>query len=65
MTIFTLAKQAPYVANSQWFADVVGKPLAEVATTLPPEVVQAAEEQGQMLDLWETAVSLLHELEEM
>ncbi|MCB8985823.1 MAG: AAA family ATPase [Ardenticatenaceae bacterium] len=62
LTIFALAKQEPFVANAQWFADVVGVPLAAVAAALPADTVAAAEARASELDKWETAVSLLQEL---
>jgi hypothetical protein len=62
VTVFALASSYPYVANSRWFEDVVGKHIAAVATTLPPEVVAAAQERGRARDLWATAEELLVEL---
>ena len=60
--IYALASHDPYVANSRWYEDVVGKHIAAAATTLPPEVVAAAHERGRERDLWETAADLLVEL---
>ena len=34
------------------------------AAMLPPDVVAAAKERGQSLDLWETVSALLHELQQ-
>jgi hypothetical protein len=61
--IYALASRYPYVANSHWFEDVVGKHITAVAATLPPEVVGAAQERGRARDLWETAQELLEELD--
>jgi predicted ATPase/DNA-binding CsgD family transcriptional regulator len=60
--IWQLARTQPLVAHSTWFADVVGRELASLAVSLPPEVVEAAGERGRALDLWATAESLLAEL---
>jgi predicted ATPase/DNA-binding SARP family transcriptional activator len=61
--IWALAKRHPFVANSKWFEDVVGRELEDLAATLPPELAKAARERGQALDLWETVEALLGELE--
>ena len=53
--LYALAKSYPFVANSRWFEDVVGRHIAAVAASLPPEVVTAATERGKARDL-ETAV---------
>ena len=49
--LYALASRYPYVANSRWFEDVVGRQIAAVAETLPPEVVVAAQERGKARDL--------------
>ena len=46
-------------ASSIYFEDLAGRKIAVLATTLPPEVVAAAEERGRQRDLWETAEKLL------
>jgi hypothetical protein len=60
--LYALASRYGFVANSRWFEDVVGKQIADVAATLPPEVVTAAQERGRARDLRETAQELLEEL---
>ncbi|MCB0112182.1 MAG: hypothetical protein KDE53_39940, partial [Caldilineaceae bacterium] len=62
--LYSLALQYPYVANSVWFDDVVGKPIQAVAETLPPEVVAAAQERGRKRDFWETAAELFAQFSE-
>jgi tetratricopeptide (TPR) repeat protein len=52
----------PWHANSRWFEEVVGKHITAVATTLPKDVVSAAEERGRSMDPWATAEELLAEL---
>jgi predicted ATPase len=42
-----------------FFEDLAGRHIAEVAATLPPEVVAAAEARGRARDLWQTAEELL------
>lgn len=59
ITLYALAQQQPFIANSRWFADVVGKRITAVAAHLSPEAIAAAKARGQTMDLWETADSLL------
>lgn len=61
--LYALASRYPFVANSRWFEDVVGKPIASAAAALPPEVVATAQERGRARDLWETAEELLQVLQ--
>jgi predicted ATPase len=60
--LYALASRYPHVANSRWVEDVAGKHIAAAATTLPPEVVAAAQERGRARDLWATVEELLAEL---
>jgi tetratricopeptide (TPR) repeat protein len=63
VALYTLASGYPFVANSCWYEDVVGKPIAAAAAaTLPLEVVAAAQERGRAMDLEATARQLLAEL---
>ena len=62
--IYALAARYPYVANSCFWEDAVGKHIAAPAATLPPEVVAAAQERGRARDLWTTVEELLAELGE-
>ena len=50
-------------AKTAWFTAVVGRFVAEAAATLPQDVVLSVEARGRGLDLRETAVLLLEELE--
>ena len=61
--LYALASRYPHVANSRWYEDVAGKHIAAAATTLPPEVVAAAQERGRARDLEATVKELLAELE--
>jgi tetratricopeptide (TPR) repeat protein len=62
--LYALACRQPYVANSRWFDDVVGKQIAAVAASLPPVAAAAAREWGRSRDLWDTVAELLAELGE-
>ena len=62
--MYALASCHPFVANSQWFADVAGKHIAAVAATLPPDTVAAAQERGRAQDLEAVVAELLIELRE-
>jgi tetratricopeptide (TPR) repeat protein len=63
--LYALASRYPLIASSQWYEDVVGRHIAAVATTLPPDVVAVAQERGRARDLWETVEELLVELEDV
>jgi len=58
LELYTVAQQHPFVANSRWFADVVGKRVTAVAQNLSPATVAAAQARGSALDMWETAESI-------
>jgi tetratricopeptide (TPR) repeat protein len=61
--LYEMACQHPFVANSHWYKDVVGKRLGEMAKGLSPEVVEAARQRGKERDPGETARELLAEFE--
>jgi hypothetical protein len=61
--LYALASCYPFVPNSRLAEDIVGRHIAAVATTLPPETVAAARERGRTRDLWATMEELLEELE--
>ncbi|MEM7129461.1 MAG: BTAD domain-containing putative transcriptional regulator [Chloroflexota bacterium] len=52
--LYALAQRYPYIANSRWFADVIGIEIAKAAELLAPEVILAARERGSKRDLWKT-----------
>ena len=64
MEVYALALRYPHIANSRWFQDVFGPPMAAAADSLPQEVVQAAQARGRARDLAATVRELLAELEE-
>ena len=61
--VHALATRYPFIANSRWYRDVFGPPIAAAAGSLSPEVVQAAREHGLARDLHATLRELLAELE--
>jgi hypothetical protein len=63
--VYALAERYPYVSNSRFWEDVVGKHVAAAAATLPAEIVAAAQERGRARELWATVEGLLAKLKEM
>jgi len=63
--VYALAERYPYVSNSRFWQDVVGKRVAAAAASLSAEVVAAAQERGRARNLWATVEELLGELEQM
>lgn len=61
--LYAFASNYRYVADSQWFYDVVGRHIEEAAALLSPEVATAAREHGRKLDPHEITKELLIELE--
>jgi tetratricopeptide (TPR) repeat protein len=60
--LYALASRHPRVANSRWFEHIAGRHIADVAATLPPDVVAAAQERGKARNLEATVAELLAEL---
>jgi hypothetical protein len=58
-----LASRYPYVGNSCYQEDTIGRHVV-AAATLPPEVVAAAQERGRARELDATVAELLVELGE-
>lgn len=61
--VYALALRYPFISRAHFYQDVAGKPVSAVATTLPHEVVQAAQDRGRAQDPWTTVKNLLSELE--
>ena len=57
--LYSLISRYDFVANSKWFEDIFGKQIAAMAVNLTPEIIQAAQERAQSLDVWQTAHALL------
>jgi hypothetical protein len=62
--LYALCTRYPLVANSRWFEDVVGQPIAAAAAALPPDDVAAARERGRARELDATVKELLVQLED-
>jgi predicted ATPase len=60
--LYALASRYPLVAESHWFADVVGNQIAAAADTLPADRVAILQARGQARDLEATIAELLSEL---
>jgi predicted ATPase/DNA-binding SARP family transcriptional activator len=60
--VYALAARHPFVANSRWFEDVVGRNLAAAAAHLPEETARAARARAQAADLWQAAAEWLETL---
>jgi predicted ATPase/DNA-binding SARP family transcriptional activator len=61
LELYALASQHPFVSNSRWFADVVGREIEQAAQSLSPGEAASAQEAGADFDLWGTVESLLKE----
>jgi tetratricopeptide (TPR) repeat protein len=56
--VYALATSYPYLSNSIYWEDCVGKPLADLVTGIPEESRIAAIERGKKRDLHETVKAL-------
>ena len=56
--LYALASRYPFVANSHWFEDVIGRQIADVAATLPPQVAAETRERARGWELEATAREL-------
>jgi tetratricopeptide (TPR) repeat protein len=61
--LYGLSINQPFLAQAQLFEDIAWRQVRAAIETLPPGVVQAAQARGGALDWWETAETLLHELD--
>jgi tetratricopeptide (TPR) repeat protein len=62
LELYSLARQFGYIRNSRWFADVACRELDEVRASLAAEKAAEAAARGREMDVWETAETLLREL---
>ena len=62
LEMYSLVSRYPFVANSRWFEDVAGSPLAAAVANSPTAVVNAPKERGRARDLDATVEELLREL---
>ena len=59
--VYEMACTFPYIANSRWHEDVIGRLVAQAAGSLPAAVVSAAKERGRARDVQATLQELLAE----
>ena len=57
-----LVTRQGYLAHSQWFAELYGKPIEAKAGEIPEAEVEEAKKRGQTSDLSEVVDTLLGEL---
>lgn len=62
--IWTLAGSHPYLANSKWSADVIGRPREAMLEGMDPAAIAAARERGRQRDVWQTVEALHAALED-
>jgi hypothetical protein len=63
ITVWAQAQCQPYLANSQYYEDVVGLVVVGATADLPPHIVEAAQVNGRSQDIWRMAESLLKTLQ--
>jgi len=61
--LYEMASKHPFVGKSQWYTEVVGNRIEEMAKSLPFEVVETARQRSREKDPWKAAEELLAELE--
>jgi hypothetical protein len=59
---YAFASRCPYITNSHWYQDLVGRHMEGIIAALPPEVAAAAQARGRARDPWATVQELLAEL---
>ncbi len=60
--LYAVLDSMPYYANSPWYEDVVGKWVAQAASSLTPKLLKAARIRGKARDLDATIQELLNDL---
>jgi tetratricopeptide (TPR) repeat protein len=60
--VYAMASKLPIVANSHFYAEFAGEDVAAAASSLPAQVVAAAQERSKEFDLFTTIEELLVEL---
>jgi hypothetical protein len=63
LELWGLIEEKTMCGKSPWLEDVVGKPIKELASSIPLEVIKAAKARGRTMDLFDTAAALLNEFE--
>jgi predicted ATPase/DNA-binding SARP family transcriptional activator/Flp pilus assembly protein TadD len=59
LALWEAVRTAPFVAHSQWFADVAGRELEALGASAATGAAAAARERSQAADLWEVAAGVL------
>ena len=57
--IYAVAMCNPGIRNSRWIQELIGRDISAVESSLPPEVVQAAQKRGQARDIFSAAKDIL------
>ena len=60
--IYESALQSPFIANSVWYEQVIGKQIQDTAVYLDLDSIKAAKTRGRERNLWTTVNQLLEEL---
>jgi predicted ATPase len=60
--LHALLLQYPYTAHARWFSEIVTPDIHTAAAALSSEQRSAAEERGQMQDMWQVAAQLAEDL---
>ncbi|NIP24006.1 MAG: hypothetical protein GWO38_09350, partial [Phycisphaerae bacterium] len=50
---YSVAQQHPFIANSHWFADVIGKRISAASANLSPAEITSAQARGKEMDIWQ------------
>lgn len=59
VTVYTRAESEPLIRQSQWYTDIAGQHLWQLAASLSMARFQAAQERGKTADLWELGRQVL------
>jgi tetratricopeptide (TPR) repeat protein len=62
LELYALAQQSPFVANSKWFDDIMGRGIDLAAQSLEPERVREARLRGETISIFEGAAELVSEI---
>jgi len=60
--VYACASRYEFVSKSRWFEDVVGQQIRTVATSLPGEAVELAQNRGQAQDWYAMATEVMTEV---
>jgi tetratricopeptide (TPR) repeat protein len=63
LEVWGTARTIPFVANSNFYSDLIGARMDQTAAGLPPDAAAAALEKGGKQELWPAAETLLSKLD--